>query len=244
MRTIALGVVAVVTVASVAQGQVRPRLTPADLADLASVQSSPPHTCADVMQREKVATTKTGVVRQAYLDSAKQGRSIRMAEEVAKIDASVKDAARFTAEWWAARDDLDAEKADYIAWQNVAIEALEEIRCLDASAVSAQAARIKSESDRIAALLDVERVCRASQSCLTGRWASKVRADACVDIAGRNLAADEIRREKANPSGVVDLVKLHGLGQALQDADARIADAKKAYVAQMHKPFPACPATR
>ena len=44
-------------------------------------------------------------------------------------------------------------------------------------------------------------------------------------------------KEKANPSGVVDLVKLHDLGQFIQDADAIIVPDKAAYTAKMHKPF-------
>jgi hypothetical protein len=56
----------------------------------------------------------------------------------------------------------------------------------------------------------------------------------------------QIAREKANPSGVVDLKRLHDLGEALQSAEDTLRGYGASYAKGMGKPFSAaatCPGT-
>lgn len=140
---------------------------------------------------------------------------------------------RFTADFFSSADPIDDAKQQYIAWQNQMISALEEIKCLDAEAAGEPATRVSARNTEIKVLLDAETACRSSAPCLGGRAASQL----CQLIPNRAAAAADIAKERANPGGVVDLQKLHDLGQNVQDFDAAIAKWKTSYASLLHKPF-------
>lgn len=52
----------------------------------------------------------------------------------------------------------------------------------------------------------------------------------CGYVGGARSLRDEIRREKANPAGVVSLSRLYEIGQALQYHEGMIASLKPEYV--------------
>lgn len=75
-------------------------------------------------------------------------------------------------------------------------------------------------------------------------WASTVDT-LCEATAARIDLKAQIAREKANPSGVVDLRRLHDLGERLQSAEDALRDSGAAYSKGVGKPFSAdvCKAT-
>lgn len=112
---------------------------------------------------------------------------------------------------------------------------------------------LESVVDKIGATLtkmvDREKKCRADVKCVAAR-AARAREAAEEDTFGTDVAKplceatwsldaarEAIREEKANPSGVVDLVALHQSGQAAQYAQAQIAALTPKYVARRKHAF-------
>jgi hypothetical protein len=101
-----------------------------------------------------------------------------------------------------------------------------------------------------------EKKCRADKKCVAAREAVRAEKKFVQEVLGplcgasvdleRNRAI--IVREKANPSGVVDLSVLHDAGEAIQNEQERIRSLMPAYAATRHHPFggwrsePACAA--
>ena len=79
--------------------------------------------------------------------------------------------------------------------------------------------------------LQTEAACRKSDSCLGN--------GVCLAIADKADAQKEMKRERANPSGVVDLVRLHDLGERMQADDEEIARRKGWYQQWRSKVFQA-----
>lgn len=132
------------------------------------------------------------------------------------------------------------------AWLRRAIESAKIMKGLEGEGVDIAplADRFRAINVKVKAvqtMSDADMACRRSQPCLNDRWAKRTLAATCGDIALRAGSAEELRREKANPSGVVDLRKLHDLGATIQEADARIATNRRAFLSQLHRPMPACP---
>ena len=59
----------------------------------------------------------------------------------------------------------------------------------------------------------------------------------CATIAEIHDMHERIRTERANPSGVVDLVELHDDGQIIQNDQAALASKKAEYLKLTHKAF-------
>jgi hypothetical protein len=95
------------------------------------------------------------------------------------------------------------------------------------------AVKAKNEAARIESAIATELACRASASCMDHRLADPI----CMQLQRRRELLASIAQEKANPSGVVDLVRLHDLGEGVQDADAEIKAGKASYLATRHKAF-------
>lgn len=82
-----------------------------------------------------------------------------------------------------------------------------------------------------------ERACRADGKCMAARAAKRaaeefftsVVAPMCNADKSREAALASIAKERANPSGVVDLNVLHSLGEQVQDAQQQIKDLSPAY---------------
>lgn len=145
---------------------------------------------------------------------------------------------QWTPRYFAAGDTPDGARADVadespmqaIARMRVKIEAL---RATNPDVASKAGQILDGLEQSMKSRIDAETKCRATPACMGERIA----ALACSAISDRRGAAQAIVDEKKNPAGVIDLVKLHDLGQAVQDLDARIATWKKQYLATMKKPF-------
>jgi hypothetical protein len=98
-------------------------------------------------------------------------------------------------------------------------------------------AQVRTDVDAWAAKVEQEvakeRACRADGECMAVR-ASKPLCEALRDKRGHQ---EDLAKERANPAGVVNLTYLHDLGQAIQDADERIAQARRDYAKATKKPF-------
>lgn len=155
----------------------------------------------------------------------------------------------FTAEAWASDDWTDTPnglRRRFLEWTRACthdIKAAVDLKQdgADLSPLKGLVDEVLAESKSNQALYATEAACRRSQPCLTGRWAVTARAQLCVDLASRASAMRDIAAEKANPTGVVDLSRLHSLGQFVQDVDARIASTRQVYLREMHVRPPPCP---
>lgn len=78
-----------------------------------------------------------------------------------------------------------------------------------------------------------ESKCRSTPACLGPRIA----VNFCRDTRERAETVRAIATERANPGGVVDLVRLHTLGEKVQAYDAAIADEKAAYLKNVKRPL-------
>jgi hypothetical protein len=98
------------------------------------------------------------------------------------------------------------------------------------------AARLDAEIDRT-------QTCVMTPGCMAARKAADVKEvldPVCQLIAQRAKDVRDIARERANPSGVVDLHLLHQIGEEIQWIDNEEMPARKArYTAEAHKPFSA-----
>ena len=96
------------------------------------------------------------------------------------------------------------------------------------------AARLDAEIDRT-------QTCVLTPGCMAARAAADVKEvlePVCALIAQRAKDVRDLAREKANPSGVVDLKLLHTIGEEIQWIDNEEMPARKArYTAEAHKPF-------
>jgi hypothetical protein len=91
----------------------------------------------------------------------------------------------------------------------------------------------RAEADRLEPLIAAEVGCRASPKCMDRRAIAVV----CAWVARRQGFVQDIADERANPSGVVDLARLHSLGEDLESARADLKTAVKAYETAQKKPF-------
>lgn len=88
------------------------------------------------------------------------------------------------------------------------------------------------EKDFLGALSSEEK-CRSTPACVGARIAINF----CNDVHDRKVALQEIATEKANPGGVVDLRRLHSLGERIQADDAAIANERAAYLKSVKRPL-------
>lgn len=94
------------------------------------------------------------------------------------------------------------------------------------------------------AAINQEQACRMTRGCVAARNAARAKADLeatvggiCEFLSRRAEDVREIAREKANPSGVVDLNVLHVRGGDIQWIDDQLIGLKNHYAALVHKPF-------
>jgi hypothetical protein len=90
-----------------------------------------------------------------------------------------------------------------------------------------------------------EKACRASAKCMAARadrkaeeaFFAEVVSPMCEADKTRETAQADMARERANPSGVVDLNLLHLDGALMAQSEQAIKDATGAYVARRHHPW-------
>lgn len=98
-------------------------------------------------------------------------------------------------------------------------------------AAAKEALEALESAKRVVAALKVEDACEATDACMATRVCEAIAARADVDA--------QIRRERANPGGVVNLKLLHDLGEQAQATDDVIAARKKRFAAARKKAFAA-----
>jgi hypothetical protein len=108
---------------------------------------------------------------------------------------------------------------------------LPELKCGETEAPGL--ARIAAKLDSRLQTLEEEKACRASPACMDKRAAQTV----CQYMDAKRHAIKALARERANPSGTVNLTALNDWGRQIQDADEQIADGKKEFTEQTKKPF-------
>lgn len=97
----------------------------------------------------------------------------------------------------------------------------------------AELPRLQTAIEGSLAGVRTERACRASDDCMAKRYAQPL----CSALELKRNTAKEMARERANPSGVVNLTALNDLGRQSQDAEESIAEARKEYASKTKKPF-------
>ncbi len=75
--------------------------------------------------------------------------------------------------------------------------------------------------------------CRANPKCT---W-ERVSAPLCEALANKRAYQQDMAKERANPSGIVNIKYLHDLGAEIQLCDANITMFRKDYSEQMHRNF-------
>jgi hypothetical protein len=98
----------------------------------------------------------------------------------------------------------------------------------------------------IVALIGAEKACRASPKCLADRQAAKeeqafftgIVQPMCVADQDREIARADLARERSNPSGVVDLRRMHLDGASIQSDERTLASLARDYVARRHHAWP------
>ena len=98
-------------------------------------------------------------------------------------------------------------------------------KCYDPEGAPALEAQVDKWAEATEAAIVEEINCRASDACMARRIALNI----CATIADKREAAQMIAAERRNPGGVVDLHRLHGLGERIQVDDATIARLKTEY---------------
>jgi hypothetical protein len=199
--------------------------------DLERLHSS----CVDLAKLHAIGATKLPVVTAMYERAAEERRRHELLEMASDYKRFGETIGTWTADRFAQSDAPDGTSGGDVPREDVAnIRAeLESHRCYD----EAQIAELAPLVDQASALLEkriaTETACRASRPCMATRAA----AEACARVAQRLALKAAIATERANPGGVVDLVKLHDLGQQVQLAEGSISDAKSRYAKLAGKPF-------
>jgi hypothetical protein len=143
---------------------------------------------------------------------------------------------------------------------------LDELRCYDPGAAAQSQAQFTAWAAALETAVSDEEKCRETPQCLGQRETARVElvaspfeAALCEVIRDRHDtlrdqrdAAQDMARERRNPSGVVDMALLHDLGQRIQDDadrvkedDTKIAHLKTKFTSIAHRPFSdaTCPKT-
>src|ERR1700689_3185330 len=178
-------------------------------------------------QRPPNAAEQAEAEARAKMAAAHAKAVLTAATEAVELD--IKSAYKFTADYFAdSEKKLDGPYAgslvarvEFLDWSKKALADVKALKAADPAAAVDPINRLVTRLNEINAIVEADKTCRASQACLDARWAKKTESIACSTIASRKLAAQQMALEKANPSGVVDLRRLHDLGQAIQDMDAQ-----------------------
>ncbi len=112
-------------------------------------------------------------------------------------------------------------------------ETVETIRCYDAPAADDVGVAVGQWSAAMQKAIADEMACRSSPDCVGRRLAKPL----CTAIDWRKSTVDSMAAERRNPSGYVDVRKLHDLGETLQEQDSQIAELKAQFLASTHRAF-------
>lgn len=107
------------------------------------------------------------------------------------------------------------------------------LRCDEPSMVGKELADLQAFTARASTWADRQEARVAVEE--TGR--ASIVVPLCEAVWGVENAKADIAREKANPSGVVDLAALHSAGNAVQHWQSIVDALKPQYLAFRHHPF-------
>jgi len=192
-------------------------------------------TCAELVEIEqqlaKCTQISTYPLRKDQVDKAKRE----------KLKAFGDDAQRelesFNKDWFESGENPDGTHPD----EDGPIEALAKLRaqlsrlsgCATEDKINALASVLDEADGVFKKRMADEIACRKSPKCMSDRLAPEL----CGLIHQREAAQKAIRIERANPGGVVDLVKLHSLGEVVQSLGEQIKQAKSDFAKAVKKPF-------
>jgi hypothetical protein len=232
-------VLLVVTLAAGASAQEDPKVLRKENSQFTDDIIRLKYSCADLAELERIAATVGPTTAQMYLDKVKH----RRAEKLAPVKAEMQRVSRDEISKWNTTFFADADRPDGTrddvaelspAQVFLALRAeLDAARCYDADFVTKALAALDDLKVSVDKMIAAESACRSAPACISKRLVTTT----CAWIAARKSDLAMIAEEKKNPGGVVDLAKLHGLGQEVQTIDGQIAQSKKAYVAAAKKPF-------
>ena len=165
----------------------------------------------------------------------------RVQGERATLAAALATEAKYTPAWaeGASEPELQGAHAEYIVAVAHALAVARSWRLPVGHATAAL-------TEPLDALVAGELACRAAPKCLAAREAAKAEATffgatvqpMCLAEQDREAAAASLARERANPSGVVSLSRLHELGAEQQAAQGRLAELVPEYTARRHHGWP------
>jgi len=196
------------------------------------------------------AQTTAQDVRNAAAARIAAENARRAAEQLATtraaVESDISSADRFTADFFAdsekGPDGVTRAMVDYTAWLKKSVEDGKALKAADPDGSTDAIRRLIDRAAAVKVIVDADKACRTSQPCLDARWVSQTERTTCNIVISRREAAKQLALEKANPSGVVDLRRLHDLGQAIQDMDAQLAAFRVSYPKVAHHPLPEkCP---
>jgi hypothetical protein len=193
--------------------------------------------CEDIAQLRTLAQGKGATAAKLYTDEAERRRQAAVRQLLAVGVPPQEVIATWTAQ--ALRDSPDGDGGNLalppLPTLAKARDALEAVRCYttDQTQVNETEKTLDALNVHMQKMIADEQACRVTPACMGPR----VAAVACAWLAQRRDIMAAIATEKANPAGVVDVVKLHDYGQHAQQAGDAAADARRRYTAMMHKPF-------
>lgn len=110
---------------------------------------------------------------------------------------------------------------------------LDDLGCYDPDAAASLQPSVDAWIAQSHKTIDEEKACRASPECTGRRLATPL----CEALDWRRTTVQAMARERANPSGYVDRVKLHDLGEDLQSLDDQIKELQAQFQATTHRAF-------
>ncbi len=134
-------------------------------------------------------------------------------------------------------EDLSALRASLASSKSELEGVVSKLREVDSTAADQAQADIDAWVAKREKPITEEETCRATPKCIADRSERRIALDICRNIDVRKGAYADIAQERSNPSGVVDLNRLHGLGETIQEADSKLATLRKDYARVIHKSF-------
>jgi hypothetical protein len=205
------------------------------------------NSCADVATLQgDAAAAKDPAVADRYTKLAAERRADAMQSITSRVRHSLDRHPTVTADAsgmivtrpsLAASADPEAHRTDLSETKTLA----ESLRCYDADAATKLVAEVDTWAAEWDAAVSAEEACRASPKCMADRLVAPL----CEAIGDKRDALADIVRERQNPAGVINLTTLHDDGENVQDANQRIAELRKQYLALAKRPFnqASCPKT-
>jgi hypothetical protein len=192
-------------------------------------------TCGDVEALRKLASDSSDPAVRSIYETAAEERieaAFRLPNEL--VDTIEK---AYSESWFSEGDKPDGShstsKDPTIVIAKVK-SSIARFNCLSVDRTALVLERLEQVAKQIELLRAAEVACRKNQLCFAKRYASPI----CELLDERDLLQMSIKEERANPSGVVDLAKLHELGAALQSTNVQLKVAQSAYSKRARKQFP------